>query len=77
MVILMLKCLMYFQKYAIFGKTIMLFVALQKTPGQSATMSANVKVCYAKLPILVKVYIGKNPITLSSESSKVMAEDLT
>ena len=35
------------------------------------------KVCYAKLPILVKVYIGKNPITLSSESSKVMAEDLT
>ena len=43
----------------------MLFVAVQNPPDQSATMSANVKVCYAKLPILVKVHIGKNSITLS------------
>lgn len=55
----------------------MLFVSLQNTPDQSATMSANVKVCYAKLAILVKVHIGKNPIILSSQPSKVMAEDLT
>lgn len=77
MVILMLKCLKDFQKDTIFVKTTMLFVALQNTPDQSATMSANVKVCYAKLPILVKVHIGKIPISLSSEYSKVMAEDLT